>query len=164
MAVPRLLLFSAPPRFKILFPLRIRLFSQRQARLNSPLVKFNLPCRKKKAGDNSKGENSIMLKNPDYYPTPEAVAAKILSCIDVKKLRTASILEPSAGKGDLADALLKARYGSYGLSHDYESERENVHCCESDPELQACLRGKVIRWSAVISFPSGRTKNTISSS
>lgn len=80
MAVPRLFLFSAPPRFKILFPLRIRLFSQRQARLNSPLVKFNLPCRKKKAGDNSKGENSIMLKNPDYYPTPEAVAAKILSC------------------------------------------------------------------------------------
>ena len=83
-----------------------------------------------------------MLNNPDYYPTPEAVAAKILSCIDVKKLRTASILEPSAGKGDLADALLKARYGSYGLSHDYESERENVHCCESDPELPACLRGK----------------------
>lgn len=81
-----------------------------------------------------------MLNNPGFYPTPEAVSAKILSRIDSKALHTASILEPSAGKGDLADAILKARY--QGFSSDYESYRENVHCCEIDPELQACLRGK----------------------
>jgi hypothetical protein len=40
--------------------------------------------------------------NPDFYPTPEIVILKMLQNIEV---RNRVILEPSAGKGDIVDAL-----------------------------------------------------------
>jgi len=36
--------------------------------------------------------------NPDFYPTPPEVAATMLDCLD---LRGKTILEPSAGSGNL---------------------------------------------------------------
>ena len=46
--------------------------------------------------------------NESFYPTPASVAARMLAHLEPKRLRTASILEPSAGKGDLADAAVNA--------------------------------------------------------
>ena len=39
----------------------------------------------------------------DYYPTPEHLINKMLSGVDFKMIK--SILEPSAGKGDIAEKI-----------------------------------------------------------
>ena len=43
------------------------------------------------------------LFSKDFYPTPEQLASDMLSGIDFDWI--SSVLEPSAGKGDLADAV-----------------------------------------------------------
>ena len=73
--------------------------------------------------------------NEAFYPTPFPVAAKMLARLDGKTLARARVLEPSAGKGDLADAYMR----SLGA---YCGERGQVHCIEIHPDLQATLRGK----------------------
>ena len=72
--------------------------------------------------------------NASFYPTPPEVAEKMLA--KVGKLYERSILEPSAGKGDLADAAVGK------LDRYYNRCREIVHCIEIEPELQATIRGK----------------------
>ena len=73
--------------------------------------------------------------NASFYPTPPEVAEKMLA--KVGKLYERSILEPSAGKGDLADAAVGK------LECYYHTRcRELVHCIEIEPELQAAIRGK----------------------
>ena len=61
--------------------------------------------------------------NSDFYPTPPEVAAIMLDPLD---LRGKTILEPSAGKGDLVRHCL-ARFA------------KDVIWCEKEPELQAIL-------------------------
>lgn len=81
-----------------------------------------------------------------FYPTPPELAKRMISL--VKWSYVESVLEPSAGKGDLA------RYACWELNarHSYHknfAEPENyvpgedVDCVEIDPNLQAILRGKV---------------------
>lgn len=73
--------------------------------------------------------------NASFYPTPPKVAEKMLA--KAGKLSGRSILEPSAGKGDLADAAVGK------LECYYHTRcRELVHCIEIEPELQAAIRGK----------------------
>ena len=82
-----------------------------------------------------------------FYPTPAPVAERMLAMLgrlDWKKLR---VLEPSAGKGDLADALIDAmRTVALPSGRHIERFRADmaavVHCIEPDPDLQAVLRGK----------------------
>ena len=69
--------------------------------------------------------------NPDFYPTPKALAKKMLEKIKGHPKR---ILEPSAGKGDLVDAILDHFDG-------YRMGRAEGFCIEADPVLQATLRG-----------------------
>lgn len=43
-----------------------------------------------------------LTENPtesEFYPTPTELVQKMLECVDFKKVKT--ILEPSAGKGDI---------------------------------------------------------------
>lgn len=70
---------------------------------------------------------------PDFYPTPTSVARTMLGKINE---RAANFLEPSAGKGDLARAILGAGQwpGASG------SSRHRVDVIESQPELVAILR------------------------
>lgn len=72
--------------------------------------------------------------NASFYPTPPEVAAKMLA--KVGKLFDRAVLEPSAGKGDLADAVVGKLDRYYNRCH------EIVHCIEIEPDLQAALRGK----------------------
>lgn len=72
--------------------------------------------------------------NASFYPTPPEVAARMLA--KVGKLYDRAVLEPSAGKGDLADAVVGK------LDRYYNRCREIVHCIEIEPDLQAALRGK----------------------
>ena len=77
-----------------------------------------------------------------FYPTPSDVAGKLLSAVDWHFVST--VLEPSAGRGDLIDYAFKRnrkRYRGYHYDHDLE----DVDCIEIDPNLRATLTGKGFR-------------------
>lgn len=75
----------------------------------------------------------------DFYPTPPEVAAKLTKDIDWNQVKT--VLEPSAGRGDLAEfvgnALAKSIYRNKGKC--------NIDCIEIDETLRAVLKGKEFR-------------------
>ena len=70
--------------------------------------------------------------NKDFYPTPPHLASKMVNMIS--KGYSKRILEPSAGKGDLVDAL-KVR-----LCDRWSGAK--IDCIENDAELRAILEGK----------------------
>lgn len=79
--------------------------------------------------------------NSGFYPTPSKLAGKMLSCVDWNGVF--SILEPSAGKGDLADAV--SRFVTSHRNSRRISFNENdtyIDCIERDSDLAALLRGK----------------------
>lgn len=61
--------------------------------------------------------------NPDFYPTPAEVAAEMLDCLD---LRGKTVLEPSAGSGNLIKECL-------------ERGASEVLWCEKEPQLRDML-------------------------
>lgn len=76
--------------------------------------------------------------NRDFYPTPEAVIEKMLSGVDFSMVQ--SVLEPSAGKGDLAEGITKIferrTYSRWG------GRKLDLDCIEIQSELQMILKGK----------------------
>lgn len=66
----------------------------------------------------------------EFYPTPKKLLEKIFLGMDWKLVET--MLEPSAGKGDIADFARK-----HGV--------EDIDCIEPEPELRKCLEGKKFR-------------------
>lgn len=81
--------------------------------------------------------------NADFYPTPSSLAGKMFAMLDLRRTslyyRPLYVLEPSAGKGDLAEsfrAFLK-RQGRMFVEHD-----PLIDCIETDRNLQYLLRGK----------------------
>ena len=83
----------------------------------------------------------LSFDNSGFYPTPSKLAGKMLSCVDWNGVFT--ILEPSAGKGDLADAVSRfvtSRRNSRRISlHENDTY---IDCIERDSDLAALLRGK----------------------
>lgn len=73
--------------------------------------------------------------NADFYPTPAALAGLMFSYVKWDKVFT--VLEPSAGKGDLCDCFL--RYG------DRKRKSVDVDCIEYDANLRLILKGKGFR-------------------
>lgn len=80
-------------------------------------------------------------ENKDFYPTPESLIEKMLEGVNFDTVQ--SVLEPSAGKGDLAEGINKifgrrtySRWGGRDLDMD---------CIELQPELQMILKGKGYR-------------------
>ena len=80
----------------------------------------------------------MFTENKDFYPTPADLIDKMLDMADLSDVRT--ILEPSAGKGDLAEALLKRKDSCRNWSSDL-----NLDCIEKDDTLRAVLKGKDFR-------------------
>lgn len=103
--------------------------------------------------------------NEDFYPTPQAVAGRMLSLVQWDERidgcyvpLVESILEPSAGKGDLLDALM-----NFSSAHKYdydfnvklkrrpkwgrspEQARKMIDCVESDSNLRGILKDKGYR-------------------
>ena len=72
-------------------------------------------------------------ENDDFYPTPSKLAGIMFAGIDWKNVNT--VLEPSAGKGDLLDNLKHCR-----LIRNHN--RLNIECIEKDPTLISVLLGK----------------------
>lgn len=76
----------------------------------------------------------------DYYPTPQNLLDKMLCDLDFSMIK--SILEPSAGKGDIVDTLKKKEeIRSYG----YNKYQFDIDCIEADQNLQYILKGKGYR-------------------
>ena len=76
----------------------------------------------------------------DFYPTPYNLIEKMLSTVKLYMVK--SVLEPSAGKGDIVDVLKKktkpeSRWDS-GTSLD-------IDCIEINPDLRHILKGKGYR-------------------
>lgn len=74
--------------------------------------------------------------NKNFYPTPKHLIERMWAMIDKKRVGT--ILEPSAGKGDILDFIKERSEGCYG-------RRYKLAAIEIDTELQAALKGKEYR-------------------
>ncbi len=88
--------------------------------------------------------------NASFYPTPAPVAKKMLAMLGERDWWKLRVLEPSAGKGDLADALIESMSaGVLPTGRRVARERADIaasiHCIEPEPDLQAALRGKGYR-------------------
>lgn len=89
-----------------------------------------------------------------FYPTPEYLAERLLAGIDLKYV--GAVLEPSAGKGDLAFAVAKALYKAHFRSYErYHGEgnellrkaiqNADIDCVEIDPVLRNVLEKNMLR-------------------
>lgn len=90
--------------------------------------------------------------NSGFYPTPSKLAGKMLACVAWEGVYT--ILEPSAGKGDLADAVdrhIRARRHKISSRVYIDADDPYLDCIEQDADLAAfappCLsfQGEVAR-------------------
>lgn len=73
-----------------------------------------------------------------FYPTPPAIAEKMMEGLNFHWIDT--ILEPSAGKGDLVKALSTKNQTGQGRGRYFTPSRIQIDCCESDPYLRQILR------------------------
>ena len=78
--------------------------------------------------------------NKDFYPTPGNLINKMLCDIDFKMIH--SILEPSAGSGNIIEAL-KQKEKLYTTS--YSKFSFDIDCIEADQNLQSILKCKNFR-------------------
>ncbi len=78
--------------------------------------------------------------NSEFYPTPKKLIDKMLEGTDLSMVF--SVLEPSAGKGDIVEVLDKLQ-GSYG--RNYERLKFDIDCIELDRDLRSVLEGKEFR-------------------
>lgn len=103
--------------------------------------------------------------NEEFYPTPIGIVKRMIYPYiktvfrGEKVIKKMTILEPSAGKGDLLDGITKRsvpaewerdengnkyelKPGQQTKFDDYDLKRCTVHCIEREPELQAILKEK----------------------
>lgn len=78
-----------------------------------------------------------------FYPTPSDIAGKLMAGVDWKCVNT--ILEPSAGRGDLIEWAERRCQNVKVFRRSYSRELTDVDCIEIDPNLQAMLIGKGYR-------------------
>lgn len=81
-----------------------------------------------------------------FYPTPTVLADKLLEGIDMHFVQ--SVLEPSAGKGDLAMAFVEKRRrwtGRWYKSTDDAVKSFDIDCIEIDNTLRQTLEGQGFR-------------------
>ena len=81
----------------------------------------------------------------EFYPTPKHLLDKMLCDLDFSMIK--SILEPSAGKGDIIDAL-QHNIKQYSKSQRYNRlkiDDFDIDCIEIDQNLQHVLKGKDYR-------------------
>ena len=80
-----------------------------------------------------------------FFPTPSEIAGKLFSGIDWRGVGT--ILEPSAGKGDLLQYAKRVSIGRtyQGYMNHLIDRNLDIDCVEIDPDLQHILVGKGYR-------------------
>lgn len=104
-------------------------------KINAPDVELNRP--------RAAVKSLPAFSDTGFYPTPSKLAGRMLGLVDWKSVF--AVLEPSAGKGNLADAaktfVEKARRRNVYIdkSHCF------IDCIEIDPDLALILKGKGYR-------------------
>ena len=78
--------------------------------------------------------------NKDFYPTPQNLIDKMLDGLDWGMIHT--ILEPSAGKGNIVEALRKKEDFN---NRWYTKVKLNIDCIENDQNLRHILKGKELQ-------------------
>jgi hypothetical protein len=79
--------------------------------------------------------------NNEYYPTPQNIIDKMLSDIDFSYIN--SILEPSAGQGNIVKVLYdKMDYRHNNYSHDRKQYNPDIDCIEINENFRHILKGK----------------------
>lgn len=74
----------------------------------------------------------------EFYPTPDSLLEKIFEGVKWKKIHT--VLEPSAGKGNIVDFILKT-----AESYPHYNSSLEIDCIEKNGDLQKVLEGKEYR-------------------
>lgn len=74
--------------------------------------------------------------NNDFYPTPAHLAKKMLDKVNFKEVTT--VLEPSAGKGDLIEMVMQKESAAWDCKFD-------IDAIEKDANLRHILNGKEYR-------------------
>ena len=104
-----------------------------------------LPARAYLAGEEQRNQRKqapaayLPEADSEFYPTPSNVAGVLIAGIDWRNIET--ILEPSAGKGDLIEyALRRNEHFTRGACN-----RERIDCVEIDANLRAILKNKGFR-------------------
>lgn len=77
---------------------------------------------------------TITNSNDEFYPTPDELAGKMLTGVDWLKIET--VLEPSAGKGNLVSAAMKACC----KNSRYNKNKLQIDCIEIDPYLRSIIK------------------------
>ncbi len=92
----------------------------------------------------------------DFYPTPKTLLDKILKGVSWKKVRT--VLEPSAGKGDIVDYIQETA-GSY----PHYNKSISIDCVEIDETLRNTLIGaeKRVVYDDFLEFNTFKTYDLI---
>lgn len=91
--------------------------------------------------------------NEEFYPTPELLIDKMWSKVSKNLDSDATILEPSAGKGNILDYIKKIeKYNNY-----------EYHCIEPNIELQMILNEKEYKvvWNDFLTFKTFNEYNLI---
>lgn len=78
----------------------------------------------------------------EFYPTPQNIIDKMICDLDFTMIR--SILEPSAGKGDIVEAL-KNKAETHNKYWGNKEFKFDIDCIEVDQNLQHILKGKNFR-------------------
>ncbi len=111
-----------------------RWFRKRNSKQRRKLRKYRDVC-------NYRGTRGIQMINiPNFYPTPQNLIRKMLEGINLEQICT--ILEPSAGKGDIVDYIT-----NYIKSNEWKFRyhKLNIDTIEIDSNLQHILKGKGYR-------------------
>ena len=88
----------------------------------------------------------------EFYPTPESLVEKMLDGVDFDYIET--ILEPSAGKGDILRVLAKKE------NHGRFNNRDlDVDCIEIDPNLRQILKYNFGERKSVLHYEHQRIKD-----
>lgn len=74
----------------------------------------------------------------EFYPTPERTVERMLQCVDLDHCHT--ILEPSAGKGDILRVIAQKASVRYGGWERHGRKQVDVDCIEVDPHLRQILK------------------------
>lgn len=80
------------------------------------------------------------------FPTTRVLCERLLNGIDWRQVQ--NVLEPSAGKGDLAEAVARhvaAVRDYYWNDDDLARGKHEIDCIEIEPDLRATLKGKGFR-------------------
>lgn len=80
--------------------------------------------------------------NNDFYPTPDYLVEEMVKDLDFRLIK--SVLEPSAGKGDILEGLKKRSEQRRSCWYS-DNINLDIDCIEKDPNLRQILKGNNYR-------------------